>query len=237
MNNPNNHINVMSLKKKSLREQILEEKDSENKQDNTNNNINLTLPNELNDKLFVKAKNLRIALKDLDLITEGEERAFSQKKNNKNLLKRKKFIVDFKKKEKRDYDEINKFAKTLIGEENWGNRIYENATNLKKYFRKPAKPIFDELKRELPLNILNHLPRKRLPPINNANRFRDNSMEYTITEGFFNKKRRNKLRDLYNEEKNNVQIESKQNEHKTMDTKDEENNFKTTSNFYQNTII
>jgi hypothetical protein len=236
MNKPNNNTNVMSLKKKSLREQILEEKDSENNQNNINNNINLTLPNELNNKLFLKTKNLRIALKDLDLITEGEERAFSQKKNNKNLLKRKKFIVDFKKKEKRDYDEINKFAKTLIGEENWGNRIYENATNLKKYFRKPAKPIFDELKRELPLNILNHLPRKRLPPINNANRFRDNSMEYTITEGFFNKKRRNKLRDLYNEEKNSVQIEAKQNEHKTMDTKDEENNFKTTSNFYQKTI-
>ena len=74
-------------------------------------------------------------------------------------------------------------------------------------------------------------------PINNGNRFRDNSMEYTVTEGFFNKKRRNKLRDLYNEEKNNVQIEAKQNEHKTMDTKDEDNNFKTTSNFYQNTII
>ena len=237
MNNPNNNTNVMSLKKKSFRELILEEKDSEAKQNNTNNNINLTLPNELNNKLFVKTKNLRIALNDLDLITEGEERAFSQKKNNKNLLRRKKFIVDFKKKEKIDYDEINKFAKTLIGEENWGNRIYENVTNLKKNFRKPAKPIFDELKREVPLNILNHLPRKRLPPINNGNRFRDNSMEYTVTEGFFNKKRRNKLRDLYNEEKNNVQIEAKQNEHKTMDTKDEDNNFKTTSNFYQNTII
>ena len=237
MNNPNNNTNVMSLKKKSLRDQILEEKGSEIKQINTNNHINLTLPNELNNKLFVKTKNLRRALNDLDLITEGEERAFSQKKNNKNLLRRKKFIVDFKKKEKIDYDEINKFAKTLIGEENWGNRIYENVTNLKKNFRKPAKPIFDELKREVPLNILNHLPRKRLPPINNGNRFRDNSMEYTVTEGFFNKKRRNKLRDLYNEEKNNVQSEAKQNEHKTMDTKDEDNNFKTTSNFYQNTII
>ena len=237
MNNPNNNTNVMSLRKKSLRDQILEEKDSDNKQNNTNNNINLTLPNELNNKLFVKTKNLRRALNDLDLITEGEEKAFSQKKNNMNLLKRKKFIVDFKKKEKRDYDEINKFAKTLVGEENWGNKIYENITNLKKNFRMPTKPIFDELKREVPLNILNHLPRKRLPPINNNNRFRDNSMEYTVTEGFYNKKRRNKLGDLYNEEKNSVQNEAKQNEHKTMDTKDEDNNFRTTSNFYQNTII
>ena len=101
----------------------------------------------------------------------------------------------------------------------------------------PTKPIFDELKREVPFNILNHLPRKRLPPINNNNRFRDNSMEYTVTEGFYNKKRGNKLRDLYNEEKNSVQNEAKQNEHKTMDTKDEDNNFRTTSNFYQNTII
>jgi len=235
MNNPNN--NVMSLKKKSLRDQILEEKDSEAKQNNTNTNINLTLPNEFNNKLFVKTKNLRRALNDLDLITEGEERAFSQKKNNKNLLKRKKFIVDFRKKEKRDYDEINKFAKTLIGEENWGNRIYENVTNLKKNFRKPAKPIFDELKREVPLNLLNHLPRKRLPPINNGNRFRDNSMEYTVTEGFYNKKKRNRLKDFYNEEKNTLQIDTKQNENKTMEIKDEDNNFKTTSNFYQNTII
>ena len=236
MNNPNNNTNVMSLKKKSLRDQILEEKESESKQNNTNNNINLTLPSEFNNKLFVKTKNLRIALNDLDLIKEGEERTFSQKKNNKNLLKRK-FFVDFIKKEKRDFDEINKFARTLIGEENWGDRINENLTNLRKHFRKPAKPIFDELKREVPLNILNHLPRKRLPPINNGNRFRDNSMEYTVTEGFFNKKRRNKLRDLYNEEKNSMQIDAKQNDHKTMDTKDEENNFKTTSNFYQNTII
>ena len=191
--------NVMSLKKKKTvrdkKRQTHREKEEDKKNINKTENSANSLLIESTNKLLVKTKNLNLALNNLDLISEGEERYLLEKKGqrHKNIIKRKQFIMDFKKQELKDYEEINTFAKTLLGNENWGENIGKKI-DLKHHFRKPQKPVFDELKRELPLNLLNHLPRKRLPPINSLNRFRDNSLGKTMTEGFFKKKKKNKIK-------------------------------------------
>ena len=195
------------------------------------------MPSESNDKLLVKTKNLKKVLNELDLITEGNEKLIFDKKNrNKNILKRKKIIMDFRKHSKKDYKEIDKFAKTLIGGENWGNNIYKTISNLKQNFKKPTKPILDELKREVPATLLNHLPRKRLPPI--INKLKDNKMGYTITEGFYNKSKRLKLKSVPKDESKKNQIEEEENsiESKNLEEKNDESDLNTVSNFYKNTI-
>ena len=183
---------------------------------------------------LIKTKNLKIALNNLDLITEGEEKYLSEKKNfkNKNVIKRNQFI-DFNKQKYNDYNEIDKFAKTLVGTENWGENIY-NKSKIKRDFRKPKKPDHNDFKREVPENILNRLPRKRLPPINVINRLKDNNFGKTMSEGFFNKDKKKKLKPLITEENKNIQNETDDNNN----NKEKKNdfNFSTTSNFYKNTI-
>ena len=129
-------------------------------------NKNKTKSNDENSRITVKTYNLSLALQNLDLITESEERLFLNKKiRNKNILKmkNKKYSSN---KLKNDLGEMNIFAKTIMGGE-WTSRVN---TNFQKYeelkCKKPLKPENIELGRELPLNILKHLPRKRLPPIN-----------------------------------------------------------------------
>ena len=241
INNIDNGINVTNLKKSQIKEII---KEIDKKNINTNN---VLMPSESNDKLLVKTKNLKLALNELDLISETEEKNLLDKKNNKNkqgnenIMKRKQYILDFRKNKHKNLNEINKFAKTLMSDGDWGNRnnVYEKKNNLKQTFRQPTKPIFDELKRELPVTILNHLPRKRLPPINVANRMKENNMGFTINDGFFNRKRRNKLRIMLKEENKNVQIETERNNINNNDnnTLETEENFNTSSNFYKNIII
>ena len=236
INNTTNN-NVMSLKKKKTIRDIMyqpnKEKEKENKKNKTNN-ISVNKPNESNDKLLVKTKNLKIALNNLDLITEGEEKYLSEKKNfkNKNVIKRNQFI-DFNKQKYNDYNEIDKFAKTLVGSENWGENIY-NKSDVKRDFRKPKKPDHNDFKREVPENILNRLPRKRLPPINVINRLKENNFGKTMSEGFFNKDKKKKLKPLITEENKNIQNETDDNNN----NKEKKNdfNFSTTSNFYKNTI-
>ena len=129
-------------------------------------NKNKTKSNDENSRITVKTYNLSLALQNLDLITESEERLFLNKKiRNKNIfkMKNKKYSSN---KLKNDLGEMNIFAKTIMDGE-WTSRVN---TNFQKYeelkCKKPLKPENIELGRELPLNILKHLPRKRLPPIN-----------------------------------------------------------------------
>ena len=127
------------------------------------------------------------------------------KKNNK-------FLLDFFQKKKKNYEEINKFAKTLVGNENWGDNFFPDKKP-KENFKIPQKPQDIELKRELPLNLLNHLPRKRLPPINMSNRLNNDlpaGLEFTtVTNGFFGRKKNLKI--FLNEENNKKENEKNKN--------------------------
>ena len=158
----------------------------EEKSKNKNKNKNKTVPIDENDKINVKTYNLNLALKNLDLITEGEEKLFRNKKmHNQNIINIKK-RRNSTKKLGNDYGEMNIFAKTIMDGE-WTNRI---TTNLQKYkelkCKTPIKPENIELGRELPLNILKHLPRKRLPPINSL--LKGNMLNQTISDSFRKKK-------------------------------------------------
>ena len=195
INNSNTGIsrNLKKLKSKKIKEE--NQTEANNNENNKNLNLNLIIPNEMNNKLQVKAKNLKMALNGLDLIKEHEEKYFSAKKKNKNIIKKNKELSNYFNKNRNNFDEINKFAKTLVGSDNWGNNIY-NQKRQQSYFKRPAKPLDIELKRELPLNLLNHLPRKRLPPINLSNRMNNDygpGMGYTMTEGFFGRKKKMKI--------------------------------------------
>ena len=138
--------------------------------------------------------------------------------------------MDLNKQKRKDYDEIDTFAKTLVGTDNWGDNLY-NKSNTKEDFRMPKRPVFHDLKREIPGNIMNHITRKRLPPINAINRLKDNNNSgKTMSDGFFNIKKKKKLKALNLEENKNIQNENNDN------SKKKDYNFNTTSNFYKNTI-
>ena len=215
--NTNTTINK-SLKRlltKKIKEEKIEEKtNNEDKKNINKNNINLMIPNEANDRLFVKAKNLKMALNKLDLITEKEEKYFSAKKNNKNIIKNNKIMDEYFNKNKNNYDEINKFAKTLVGSDKWG----DNLLHTKKpgvHFKLPQKPLDIELKREVPLNLLNHMPRNRLPPINMTYRLNNElsmGMGYTMTEGFFRRKK--KMRAILSEDNSKKETDKNKKDNK-----------------------
>ena len=232
INNNNNTVVNKSLKKlKSKRikdDAINEVKDDKNI---NNKNINLMVPNEVNNRIQVKAKNLKLALNDLDLIKERDEKYFSAKKKNKNIIKKNNIFSDYlAKKNRNKYDEINKFAKTLVGSGKWGDSLFP----LKRPqgdFKKPQKPQSIELKRELPLNLLNHLPRKRLPPLEISNRMNNNElglgMGYTMTDGFF--KRKKKMRIFLSEENNKKEGEQDKNNLKNEEKENNKDKFSYTS--------
>ena len=232
INNNNNTVVNKSLKKlKSKRikdDAINEVKDDKNI---NNKNINLMVPNEVNNRIQVKAKNLKLALNDLDLIKERDEKYFSAKKKNKNIIKKNNIFSDYlAKKNRNKYDEINKFAKTLVGSGKWGDSLFP----LKRPegdFKRPQKPQSIELKRELPLNLLNHLPRKRLPPLEISNRMNNNElglgMGYTMTDGFF--KRKKKMRIFLSEENNKKEGEQDKNNLKNEEKENNKDKFSYTS--------
>ena len=211
INNINRSLNKLKTKSNNKDDinKNINEKNINNaiKNKGNNNPLNLIIPTGHNNKLLVKATNLKMALNNLDLITESDERYYSEKKNrqksqnnNINIIKKNKKIFLKTEKSIKKFDEINKFAKTLVGSDKWGDDLFQKK-KIDIYFKQPQKPQKDELKRELPSQLLQHLPRKRLPPINLNNRMNNDYMIHTMTEGFFGRKK--KLKILLSEENKN----------------------------------
>ena len=135
-----------------------------------------TEPSSMNNTLHLKTKNLKIAMRDLDLITEEEEnemqKKFNQTKPNNLFLNTHKELNT-----ETTYDDMDRFAKTLLGSSEWG----KTALKFKKelgYPRQPVKPIKKEgLNVRLPRSRL-HIQSKPVTPY------------ATTTTGFFHKKKR-----------------------------------------------
>ena len=160
--------------------------------------INSRQPTEDNNTLSLKTKNLKIALENLDLILEDKGLDKHKKFIKKNFIKEKLKEIGVR---KMSYKEMNVFAKTLVGKDNWGLDLYSERTKINPY-KIPSKPEKNELQRELPISKLKHLPRKRLPPIINS--LRGNKMGKTITSGFFTDRKPTKLNLVIGENKNSV---------------------------------
>ena len=92
---------------------------------------------------------------------------------------------------------MDKFAKTLVGKDNWGVGSY---TEREQYnnFKIPKKPENIELKRELPTNMLKHMPRKRLPPINSM-------IKLNTMTGFYTNRNDKKIKEKINQKKENTE--------------------------------
>ena len=169
------------------------------KKDMDNLLINTRQPTEDNNTLSLKTKNLKIALENLDLVLEEKDLD-----NHKKLIK-KNFIKDKLKEirvRKINFNEMNVFTKTLVGNDNWGSNLYSERRK-RSIYKIPTKPEENELQRELPISILKHLPRKRLPPIINNLRG-NNKMGKTIASGFFTNRKPVKLKLANGENKNSV---------------------------------
>ena len=151
--------------------------------------------NEKNKFINLRIKNLKYALNNLDLIDE--------KKLKENNIENK--INYFKngndkdiKKAKKDLGEINIFNKTLMENKFWGESR-DSHKNMAIAVRFPVKLEKKYLQREVNPNLLNHLPRKRLPPISSAVKLFSENMNQT--EGGINNANRNKkkLKELRNQ--------------------------------------
>ena len=132
--------------------------------------------------MSVKTQNLKRALENLDLIGEGQENINKKKLLNKNIIKN---ALNKFAKRKKDYSDMNVFAKTLMGTHNWGGEIY-NDSKTNRVYKIPQKPLENELQRELPASLLKHMPRKRLPPI--VNNLRLNTFGQTSSGFYTNRK-------------------------------------------------
>ena len=141
---------------------------------------------------------MKIALQNLDLMTEGELNHLDKTKKLNKTIFLKKILNKSNSTQKKDYNDMNKFAKTLIGKEKWEATTY---TEREKYdnYTIPKKPEKIELKRELPINMLKHMPRKRLPPINAM--FRLN----TMTGFYTNRNKDKKTKEKNSEKKENIE--------------------------------
>ena len=168
------------------------------KKDIDNILINSRQPTEDNNTLSLKTKNLKIALENLDLVLEDNSLDNHKKFIKKNFIKEKLNEIGVR---KMNYNEMNVFTKTLVGNDNWGLNLYSERTKRNTY-KIPTKPEKNELQRELPISILKHLPRKRLPPIINS--LKGNKMGKTITSGFFTNRKPTKLKLVIGENKNSV---------------------------------
>ena len=151
--------------------------------------------NEKNKFINLRIKNLKYALNNLDLIDE--------KKLKENNIENK--INYFKngndkdiKKAKKDLGEINIFNKTLMENKFWGESR-DSHKNMAIAIRFPVKLEKKYLQREVNPNLLNHLPKKRLPPISSAVKLFSENMNQT--EGGINNANRNKkkLKELRNQ--------------------------------------
>ena len=195
---PSNPSNTITDKKKKKNSVILNQRVIKEVEQELND---IKEPNEDNNILSLKTKNLKIALQNLDLITEGEEKNITNKKMiNKNFIKN---TMNKFGKTKTDFNEMNIFAKTLMGSSNWGGDIF---TPDKKeiHHKKPKKPQENELQKELPAKLLKHMPRKRLPPI--VNTFKINNFGQT-TSGFFTNRKPKKVKLIIDESKKNIKTD------------------------------
>ena len=172
-------------------EKIMEYK---SKTKSINNNKTLSKNSNEKNSLSLKIKNLKIALQDLDLVKDGAMNNLNKiKKFKKSFILTK--ILNTNKINRNNLSDMNKFAKTLVGKENWGAGIYTERKNNLDY-KIPKKPETIELKRELPLNMMKHMPRKRLPPINT-------SIKLNTLEGFFTDKQSKKRKEIKSVDKEN----------------------------------
>ena len=195
-----NQKNTISDKAKrrasiGLKQKILEE---------IEHNLNdIKQPNEDNNILSLKTKNLNIALQNLDLIKEGEENNITNNKKiiNKNIIKN---VMNKFGKTKSDYSEMNVFAKTLLESNNWGGADIYNDKKKDIFYKIPKKPEENELLRELPANLLKHMPRKRLPPI--INDLKSNFLGQT-SSGFFTNRKPKKIKGIIDESKKYVKTD------------------------------
>lgn len=134
--------------------------------------INSGTKNNINSNLSSKVPNLKLAIEQLDLIPENEEKEDENKINNTNLFKNlKNFKVDSNKiNEVNDPKEnklevINSFNNTIMSSKNWGENNLKNGSNKDpmertSYF-KPSKKFTE---REMGRSIMDtKLPRARLP--------------------------------------------------------------------------
>ena len=162
----------------------------------TNNNI-LALNNHNEINISLKTKNLKIALQDLDLMTEREMHNLNKTKKLNKTIFLKKVLNTTSNNPKKDFNAMNKFTKTLVGKENWSVGTY---TEKEKYnnYKIPKKPENIELKRELPSNMLKYMPRKRLPPINSM-------IKLEAMTGFYTNRNNKKIKEKNNEKKENIE--------------------------------
>ena len=139
-------------------------------QDFHKNYINLE-PSDMNNTLHLKTKNLKLALNALDLISESEEKEKMVCVKNKpgELFHKRENIEE-------NYDDMNRFAKTLMGSNNWGTAILNNRG--KAGIKVPKKLDNQD-------NVNTTRLRRRIPPLNvNSG---NSKMSVTSTSGFFKK--------------------------------------------------
>ena len=165
------------------------------KKERTEYDLRKTSSNEKNKYINLKIKNLKYALNNLDLIDENKLREnnienkinYFKNGNDKDI-----------KKAKKDFGEINIFNKTLMGNKLWGESR-DSHKNMAIAVRFPVKLEKKFLQREVNSNLLDHLPRNRLPPISSAVKLFSENLNQT--EGGKNNTSRNKkkLKDLRNQ--------------------------------------
>ena len=154
----------------------LKEISPKTQQDFHKNHLNLE-PSEMNNTLHLKTKNLKKALNDLDLISESlEKEKIVYTRNKPGELFHK------KKNNSENYEDMNTFAKTLMGRENWGNAVLNHGKN--KYYYMP------KINKDKNNGINTTRLRRKIPPLNiNYNNFgrenNNNKMSITSTSGFF----------------------------------------------------
>jgi hypothetical protein len=202
-------------------------KTDEHRNDNENlhrdyhktNFLNLE-PSEMNNTLHLKTKNLKIALSELDLITETtikDNKYYS--KNKPGDLFHKKKLVNMK-----NYDAMNKFAKTLMGSSSWGILNKKNTSSNKGIIIPKITNVNDS-------KLRNTRSRKKILPLSNNNinaniKYNNNKMSITTTTGFYqgNSKKRFKLPKL--KEQDFIDVIEK-------DDENDKKGYITTNNFYK----
>ena len=186
----NNQTNETSKTNRIFSNEKMERIDEYQNKKKVNENKTLSRNNNGKNSLSLKTKNLRLALQDLDLIKEGNIKDFNKNKK----IKKDKFlskIFNNIKTSRNNLNDMNKFAKTLIGNENWGIGTHTER-EIYNTFKVPKKPENIELKRELPINMLKHMPRKRLPPINS-------SIKLNTLTGFYTDRKNKKATEVNKE--------------------------------------
>ena len=170
LNNNNDYINInvsngddsneQKVKAYSKQKDTCRQSATPSKMKEKIDEIRNTPPSGKNKYLYLKTKNLKSALSNLDLINEKD---FSKK----NLTSQIKLFNKGKnkrlKKLKKHLEDINKFNWTLIGNK---FQATPKDNNKKQVNRKlPTKPDEKILRREVSQKLMKHLPRQRLPPI------------------------------------------------------------------------